>query len=273
MVAAHDRIRYLWQAWTELVFPTRCAACRCFLTVSTARGQRASADLPNPEVHLRGVLCPACLGKCRWLTSPLCSRCGLMFTSREGDDHRCGECLAANGYYDRARSVGVYQAGLMSLVHQLKYRGRLALAAPMGRMLRDTFMVYWREATVDLVVPIPLHPRRLRRRGFNQAALLLRAWQRAAAREPAASAVPVAATHVLVRSRRTRSQTGLNRRERRRNMRGAFTVHDHDGIQHQHVLLLDDVFTTGATVEEAARTLLTAGAAAVDVLTFARTPR
>lgn len=196
-----------------------------------------------------------------------------MFTSRAGEDHRCSDCLSANGHYGRARAVGVYQGALMALVHQLKYRGRLALAAPMGRMLHDTYDHYWGEQSVDLVVPIPLHPRHLRRRGFNQAALLLRAWQRAADQDPAAPVRPVAAMHTLVRSHRTRSQTGLNRRERQRNIRGAFAVYDRDGIRQQRVLLLDDVFTTGATVEEAARTLLAAGAAAVDVLTFARTLR
>ena len=280
-VVSPGRARRLWQALVELVFPARCAACKCFGVLSAAdappssidRGDGQAIGRYHPRSHLEGLLCPACLEQCQWLSSPLCSRCGIMFISRVGEDHRCSNCLAANGHYGRARAVGVYQGALMTLVHQLKYRGRLALAAPMGRMLYDTFNHYWRERRVDLVVPIPLHPRRLRRRGFNQAALLLRAWQRAADRDPVASMRPVAATRTLVRSRRTRSQTGLSRRERQRNIRGAFTVHDREGIRQQHVLLLDDVFTTGATVEEAARTLLAAGAAAVDVLTLARTLR
>ena len=280
-VVPPGRARRLWQALVELVFPARCAACKRFGVLAAADAPPPSVDhgdaqtigRHHPQAHLRGLLCPACLEECQWLRSPLCSRCGIMFISRVGGDHRCSDCLSDNGYYGRARAVGVYQGGLMALVHQLKYRGRLALAAPMGRMLYDTFNHYWRERRVDLVVPIPLHPRRLRRRGFNQAALLLRAWQRAADRDPAAAMRPVAAMRTLVRSRRTRSQTGLSRRERQRNIRGAFAVHDREGICQKHVLLLDDVFTTGATVEEAARTVLAAGAAAVDVLTFARTLR
>ncbi|MGD8266777.1 MAG: phosphoribosyltransferase family protein [Desulfobacterales bacterium] len=281
MVGARGWARWLWQALVELVFPARCAACKCFGVLSAADTLPSSIDHGDdqaigrydPHAHLRGLLCPACLEQCQWLSSPLCTRCGIMFNSRVGGDHRCSDCLSANGYYGQARAVGVYQGALMALVHQLKYRGRVALAAPMGRMLQEAFNFYWRARRVDLVMPIPLHPRRLRRRGFNQAALLLRAWQRVADRDPAGAACPVAVIDTLVRARRTRSQTGLNRRERQRNMRGAFAVRNRNTIRNQRVLLLDDVFTTGATVEEAARTLLAAGAAVVDVFTFARTLR
>jgi ComF family protein len=140
----------------------------------------------------------------------------------------------------------------------------------MGRMLLDTFEHHWRMRQVDAVVPIPLHARRLRQRGFNQSALLLRAWQRAA---PEAQVGPLikGCSTILARAHRTPPQTGLSRRQRRRNIRGAFTVVDRSGVKGQRLLLLDDVFTTGATVEEAARVLRSAGAATVDVLTFTRT--
>ena len=171
-----------------------------------------------------------------------------------------------------ARAVGLYEGGLMALVHQLKYRGRLALVPSMARMLSDTYQRYWRIAPVDLVLPIPLHSRRLRRRGFNQADLLLRAWQASTGGEAGLSK-PERCDQSLVRTRATRPQTGLNRRERRRNIRGAFRVVARNQIQKKRLLLVDDVFTTGATVEEAARVLIAAGARSVDVLTFARTLR
>jgi ComF family protein len=219
---------------------------------------------------VRDFLCPDCLDACQLLGDPLCSRCGLMFKSRTGENHRCGVCLTAKGYFGIARAVGIHQGGLKDLVHGLKYRGCLGLALPMGRMLRDTFEHHWCTRQVDLVVPIPLHTRRLRQRGFNQSALLLRAWQRAAP-EAAVRPLPQSCSTILVRARRTPPQTGLSRRERRRNIRGAFRVVDPAGVKGQHLLLLDDVFTTGATVEEAARVLRAAGAASVDVLTFTRT--
>lgn len=267
--AAHERLAGLWQALSSFLFPSRCAACKRFWSHPLAE-DAGPAAANDPLIHVRGFLCPDCLDGCQLPHSPMCSRCGLMFTSRSGDDHRCSDCLSRSGYYRIARAVGIHQGGLINLIHQLKYQGRLALVPPMGRMLRDTFQQYWHARRVDLVVPIPLHPQRLRRRGFNQAALLLRAWQQAT---PDAAPAPGGREDILVRVRRTPPQTGLKRRQRRQNIRGAFRVIDREGLQGQRLLLLDDVFTTGATVEEAARMLLAAGAAAVDVLTFARTLR
>jgi ComF family protein len=159
----------------------------------------------------------------------------------------------------------------MHVVHQLKYQGRLALAPAMGRMLGEAYRRYWSECPVDGVLPIPLHRRRLRRRGFNQADVLLRSWLKdaAAAGQPG----PARGARILERIRATPPQTGLKRSERRRNIRGAFRVAAHGEIENRRLLLVDDVFTTGATVEEAARVLRAAGAASVDVLTLARTPR
>ena len=125
-------------------------------------------------------------------------------------------------------------------------------------MLLEAFERFFGDWTYDFLVPVPLHPKRLRRRGFNQARLLLRVW-------------PQTPTDgLLVRVRHTQTQTGLNRRQRRRNIRGAFEVTDGDVVAGGRVLLVDDVFTTGATVNECARILRTAGACRVDVLTLAR---
>ncbi len=201
----------------------------------------------------------------------MCSRCGLMFPSRRGDDHRCSDCLLRPGPYGMARAVGEYAGGLMDLVHRLKYQGQLALVPPLGRMLGQAYRCYWGECPADWAIPIPLHPRRLRRRGFNQADLLLRSWLKTAA--AAGQPAPPHGGHILQRTRATAPQTGLRRPERRRNIRGAFKVVAHEEIQNRRLLLVDDVFTTGATVEEAARVLRSAGAASVDVLTLARTPR
>lgn len=159
----------------------------------------------------------------------------------------------------------------MDLVHQLKYQGRLALVPALGSMLGEAYRRYWSESPVDAVIPIPLHRRRLRRRGFNQADLLLRSWLKHA--DAAGLSAPAAGAPILERVRATPPQTGLKRSERRRNIRGAFRVAAQAAVDDKHLLLVDDVFTTGATVEEAARVLRAAGAASVDVLTLARTLR
>ncbi len=262
--------RRFWQALAAVVFPNRCASCGSFWNPPSlgAPGTSASTGVFDP---IRRFLCPDCLDGCRAIQRPMCSRCGLMFPSRSGDDHRCSECLSQPGHYAMARAVGVYAGGMMDLVHQLKYQGRLALVPPMGRMLGDAYRRYWSECPADWALPIPLHPRRLRRRGFNQADLLLRSWLKTAG--AAGRAGPTRGAHILVRIRATPPQTGLKRSERRRNIRGAFQVVAPEEIHDRRLLLVDDVFTTGATVEEAARVLKAAGAASVDVLTVVRTPR
>ncbi len=265
------RLLLFWRALVVFLFPSRCAACRSlWCPPNSAAGGVAS--LPAVLGHARGVLCPDCLADCQVVRSPMCSRCGLMFKSRRGVDHRCSDCLGHPGHYDRARAVGIYERGLMALVHQLKYRGRLALVPAMAHMLGTTYRRHWHSNPVDLMLPVPLHSRRLRRRGFNQADLLLRAWLESTGGE-AGLPKPERCGQALVRTRATPPQTGLNRRERRRNIRGAFRVVAPHEIQKKRLLLVDDVFTTGATVEEAARVLLAAGARSVDVLTFARTLR
>ncbi len=265
------RLRRLGQALTTFLFPARCAACRSFWPPAMPEVGGGVVSFDGPA-HASGILCPDCLNQCRWVQSPLCSRCGLMFKSRVGEDHRCSDCLTQSGHYGRARAVGIYEGGLMDLVHQLKYQGRTALIPSMARMLRDTYRRCWQGRAVDLAIPVPLHPRRLRRRGFNQADLLLRAWLKSGVGGPGPPG-PDRETRILLRNRPTPPQTGLDRRARRRNMRGAFMVRDREKIQGKRLLLVDAVFTTGATVEEAARVLRAAGADVVDVLTFVRTLR
>ena len=261
--------RFVCQALVAFIFPVRCAACRRFWS-PPKNGATGFIATAHPLAPLHDILCPECLEVCQLLRRPMCMRCGLMFKSRTGVDHRCSDCLEGSGYFGMARAVGIHQGGLKELVHGLKYRERRDLADPMGRMLHDTFERFWHTQPVDAVVPIPLHVKRLRQRGFNQSALLLRAWQRAAS-EAAVGGTPPSCSRALLRTRRTPPQTGLSRRERRRNIRGAFSVDEKAGLERQRLVLLDDVFTTGATVEEAARVLLAAGAASVDVLTFTRT--
>ncbi len=262
--------RRFFQVLADFVFPSRCAGCGSFWPAPPRRKPGAAVSNGTFD-SIRRFLCPDCLDGCREVKRPMCSRCGLMFSDSSGDDHRCSDCLSRPGSYGKARAVGVYAGGVMDLVHQLKYQGRLALVPAMGHMLEGAYRRYWSECPGDWVIPIPLHRRRLRRRGFNQADLLLRSWLKRA--DAAGSSSPARGAHILERVRATPPQTGLKRSERRRNIRGAFRVTAPEVVEDRRLLLVDDVFTTGATVEEAARVLRAAGAASVDVLTLARTPR
>lgn len=194
-----------------------------------------------------------------------------MFAACSGEDHTCGECLQRPKRFRMARAFGVYDEALLDAIHRFKYRGKIQLARPLGTLLAAALLMHWRDDPPDLVVPVPLHPRRLRERGFNQALLLSRGWFRGG-RSLRSQLPPMALERdILQRKRWTAPQTGLGRKARLNNIRNAFTVAGRDRIAGKKILLIDDVYTTGATVNECARVLRKAGAARVDALTLART--
>ena len=150
----------------------------------------------------------------------------------------------------------------MESIHMLKYRKKSSLARPLSALARETFFQFWDVDEIDLLVSVPLHVKRLRERGFNQAYLLIRSW----AKKDGITLDGL----TLCRSRRTEPQTTLSRPERRKNIKGAFSLQHSEKIRGRKILLVDDVYTTGATVNECARVLMKAGAEFVDVLTLAR---
>ena len=208
------------------------------------------------------ALCPGCWSGLRLIEHPYCPRLGTPF----GLDLGTGPLLSPRAIaeppvFERARAVALYDDVARRLVHRLKYEDRLDLAAAMARMMGRAGAELLMQA--DCVVPVPLHRLRLWRRRFNQAALLARILARDGGRpyDPAC----------LRRVKATRSQVGLSRVARATNLQGAFRVPDaaRPRLRGRRVLLVDDVCTTGATANAAARALLRGGAGAVDVLTFA----
>jgi ComF family protein len=161
-----------------------------------------------------------------------------------------------------ARASGVYDGTLMEAIHLFKYGKKTRLARPLGMLLQETFSRFWDNQWIDLIVPVPLHIERLRKRGFNQALLLFSKWA-------TTEDIPYD-PRVLKRPKKTVPQTNLSRKERKKNVRGAFEICSPVAIKGKRIVLVDDVYTTGFTVNECARTLMNAGAAVVDVLTLAR---
>jgi ComF family protein len=156
---------------------------------------------------------------------------------------------------------------VLALLHRFKYGGCVELAGPLAALLRAAFRRHFPGVGIDAIVPVPLHAKRLRSRGFNQAELLVRRWQ---ALHPHDQAGGILLPGALIRRRHTPAQAGLGRKERMVNLRGAFSAGPKDAVCGMRVLLVDDVYTTGATVGECARVLAGAGAARIDVLTLAR---
>lgn len=170
-------------------------------------------------------------------------------------------CRLGLGGYDAAMSFGEYTGTLRSLIHLFKYGKIAPLADPLGRLLLRTLP---RESVFDAIVPMPLHWKRRWQRGFNQAELLARA---------VAKGTGLHVCNAVSRRKSTQPQAGLTSAERRANVIGAFNVKRRRGIEGRHVLLIDDVLTTGATAGACAAALKRAGAARVTVLTLARVDR
>ncbi len=157
----------------------------------------------------------------------------------------------------------------MTVIHKLKYNHHLALAKPLGRTLFQGLCCWYDSFSIDLVLPVPLHRQKFRERGFNQTCLLLWNWPQLAAENGIGFSAQIR-TDVLVRTRRTASQTQLTRKERLRNVKNAFGLSAAETVADKRILVVDDVYTTGATVGECARVLKAGGARRVDILTVAR---
>lgn len=257
--------------------PTPFGARRSVLGVLRATGKRALAHVLPPRCLGCGgivvddaALCASCWGAIRFLGPPCCDACGRPFDYAVDAETLCAACLDRRPVYARARAAFVYDDASRDLVLALKHGDRCegvgAFARWMVRAGRDIL------CDADVIVPVPLHWTRVLRRRYNQSALLARAvlgqWHGAHPQDPALRYLPEA----LSRTRRTPPQGGLDRSGRAHNVRGAFAVAPplRRHIAAKRVVLIDDVMTTGATLNACARALLAAGAARVDALTLAR---
>ncbi|MGP8231444.1 MAG: ComF family protein [Methylovirgula sp.] len=235
----------LANAALDVIFPPSCLVCR-------------------KAVAAHGALCPACWRSIGFIEKPYCERLGTPFPYDLGvPGLQSPEAIANPPVYQRARAVARFEDGpVRDLIHRLKYGDRTELAKPLGRWMARAGAELLAEA--DLLVPVPLHRRRLMWRRFNQANVL--------AQVVAAASGKKADPFALKRVKPTRPQVGLSRTQRADNVQGAFAVPEAAAaaVLGRKIVLIDDVLTSGATLNAAARVLLRAGAARVDVLVFAR---
>lgn len=236
-------LRQVAGAALDFILPPRCVA-----TGKTVDGQ--------------GMIDPVFWAKLHFIENPKCVTCGLPFGFEAGENAECGACLSDPPEFDRARSALVYDDASRPLILGFKYGDRTYAAVTFAHWLQR----YGQELTeqADMIVPVPLHRWRLWRRRFNQSALLAHALGQRAG-------LPCHAD-LLVRQRATPQQKGLSAQGRRDNVRKAFAVNPGhaQNLKGKTVILVDDVFTSGATLSECAKTLRKAGASRVFALTLAR---
>lgn len=227
----------------NLLFPPQCLACEA-------------------RVSAHGALCSECWNAMTFLTEPLCTACGVPFEFGLGDEALCSECIRARPVFSQSRAAFRYDAASKKLIKSLKYHDNTMLAPILARWMLQAGSPL--VAASDVIIPVPLHRTRFIQRRYNQAALLAQAMARIT-HQPCLQ-------DGLIRTRKTPTQTGLSRKMRAANVEGAFGVNARHFTQLRsaNVLLVDDVYTTGATLSACTLALHEAGVRQVRALTLAR---
>jgi ComF family protein len=242
------RMRALVRSALDATLPRRCGICRQGLSPSAVR-----------------VICSACWDAIPRIQGPRCSLCGIPFASEaavsHSPAHRCGACRDTPPSFTQAVAAGMYAGVLADAIRRCKYQKQVDLVSVLGELLDPVLKTL---PPVDAVVAVPLHVRRLREREFNQS-LRIAAWVAQRLDRPLWP-------NALRRIRWTDPQTTLDRADRQTNVRRAFAVRDQAAVRGRRLALVDDVYTTGATVNECARALRSAGASDVYVVTVAHMP-
>lgn len=251
----------------DFLFPRKCLICSGFHP--TILHSEIPADF---QTAMSPFLCTACAEKYIKVQKPICTICGLMLKPDENGPE-CRICYSYPRTFRRCRSYGIYEHSLKDAIHLIKYNEKTGLAAPLGRLLFSVFMANWNAEEIDWIIPVPMHIKKMRKRGFNQAYLLIKDWPKLTEKKENSVIKKQIQKEALIRIHETDSQVGMDRETRQKNIRNAFIPNPKLDFTGRKILVVDDVFTSGATANECARTLLDAGAARVDVLTLAQTPK
>lgn len=238
-------VRQFFTALLDVLFPPICHICHSFIPDAS-------------KIHI----CKLCLEKLSQIPSPICSICGIPFIG-VGNNHFCGNCVANPPDFNSARGAFIYDGVLRDLIHSFKYNNLSHLRFPLATLMLENIKDFIELEQPELIIPVPLHSSRLRQRGFNQSVLL----GQTISKEIKLPILP----DTLIRIRRTNPQVELSGIERKINVKGAFAVKYAKKIEGKRILLVDDVMTTGSTMNECAKELKNGGASKVIAVTVART--
>ena len=222
----------------ELVFPAKCPFCKEIMA-----GQAEG-------------ICASCRRKVEFIQEPRCKKCGKPIFNKEKEF--CYDCVQNNYYFEEGRNLWIHKPPVSDAIYEFKYQNRKYYGYIFGKEMGMRYLDYVERRKIDLIVPVPLHKRRKRSRGYNQAEILGR-------KISEITGIPMVVDS-LIRLKKTNPQKILGHRDRRANIKGAFVTRK--SFQGKNILLIDDIYTTGNTLSEAARVLKAAGASKVYFLTI-----
>lgn len=236
-------MRIYKENFIHLLFPPRCPICDKVLFSSILAPQE--------------LVCPSCRRKPEYVQEPVCKKCGKLLENQRQE--YCYDCQKHPGEFIQGKALWVYQGEVKQSIYRFKYQARREYARYYGRELVRVYGRWARERKIEGLVPIPLSKKRKRQRGFNQAELIAREFSRG-------TGIPVYGS-LLIRVRNTKAQKELNDQERKNNLKKAFKTRANK-VQLDHILLIDDIYTTGSTMNEAACELKRSGIAEVYCLSI-----
>ena len=247
--------------FAQLLYPLKCLNCGVYIDPGRVK----------PDT-MESCFCEHCMAHgFDPIEPPFCTKCGRQFQKGFNENHVCGACLKKPLMLDRVRGALQYNGIIKLAIPLFKYHSKLSVSKVFEGLLFESFLRHYDDAGIDLIMPIPLHKKKIKKRGFNQAFLLIRnfvkQYQKAFEKKP----LWKIDANSLARIKKTQPQTGFDIHQRKANLKNAFKVVNPKAIDNKHILLVDDVFTTGATCNEAAKPLLKQGAKKVDALVRART--
>ncbi len=254
-------ICHLFISISYLLFPLKCLKCQRIIFKENHDGRAVKTH----KELFKDFFCASCISESETpcnehFKPPFCEKCGEKFEHEYRANHLCENCLKSPGKIGKVRAGARYSGLVKESIQFFKYHKKLALGKPLGKILFTGFNEYFNLSEIDLIIPVPLHASKLRQRGFNQAFLVLKD-------NFSGFEIDI---NSLKRVKKTKPQINFSGEQRKENVRDAFKVMKKDKIKGKRILLVDDVYTTGATASEAAGELIDAKALSVDVLVIAR---